>query len=93
MRLTLTDTLDRLRVSSIVGLMVLNPCRDAASRVKALCEGTPDASWMSWMTRQNVEASRSRLGVGSFGAIALMVCVFVTVLTFLLVFGLVAVLT
>jgi hypothetical protein len=45
-RVTFTEHLVRFRPSALFLLFHLNPARDAARRLKAECEGTPDTSWM-----------------------------------------------
>lgn len=77
-RVTLIETLDKIRVSTVLSLFALNPCRDAMQRVKALCEGTPDESWMTWMQDNLDTEEASGLGTGPVGSIGIMVCLFLT---------------
>ena len=89
-KVTMVETLERLRLSSIVSLFMLNPCRDGLLRVKALSEGQPDQSWMTWLTHQNAQAGSTSFGIGGIGTIALLACVFLTILVWGLVHGLTA---
>lgn len=85
-RETLIETLDKLRLSTVLSLFVLNPCRDAMKRVKALCEGTPDESWMTWMQAQVDDHESSGAGGGPIANIGLMVCLSLSVFGVALVF-------
>ena len=49
-RVTHIDHLDKLRISTVLALLFLNPSRDGLSRLKALSEGTADPSWMGRMS-------------------------------------------
>ncbi len=45
-RVTFIEHMRAFRLSSLLVFLHLNPCQDGAERLKALCEGTPDTSWM-----------------------------------------------
>jgi len=45
-RVTFVETLDRLQLVAIPLLLWMNPCQDALIRLKAVCEGVADTSWM-----------------------------------------------
>lgn len=51
-RVTFTEYLRGLRVSTLLIFFHLNPARDAARRLKALCEGSDDPSWMGRTVRE-----------------------------------------
>lgn len=51
-RVTFVEHLDRFRPSSILLFVHLNPAQDAAIRLKAMCEGKEDKSWMGRMYRE-----------------------------------------
>lgn len=85
-RVTLIETVDKLRISTVLSLFALNPCRDAMQRVKALCEGTRDESWMTWMQENLDNQEGSGVSNGPVGSIGIMVCVFLTLFVIALVF-------
>ncbi|MEZ5722367.1 MAG: hypothetical protein R3D59_12520 [Paracoccaceae bacterium] len=43
---TFIEHMRAFRLGSVLVFLHLNPCDDAAARLKALCEGSDDASWM-----------------------------------------------
>lgn len=85
-RVTLIETLDKLRISTVLSLFALNPCRDAMKRVKALCEGTPDESWLTWMHAQVDAHENGGMGGGPIANIGLMVCLFLSMFVIALVY-------
>lgn len=78
-RLTIAETLDKIRVSTFLSMLFLNSSKDAVSRVAALCEGREDTSWLARMTdaitaegdpNKGLEATARRVGFGVCGLLA-----------------------
>ena len=46
-RVTYAENLSRLTMITVLAFLFLNPARDGLKRVKALCEGQEDTSWMT----------------------------------------------
>lgn len=89
-KLTMIETLNKLRPLTVLCLMLLNPCRDSTVRIKALCEGTPDQSWMTWMS-ENLDPEETRAANGrSVQTVGVLTCVFLTLICILLYFYLFA---
>ncbi len=89
-KLTMIETLDKLRPLTVLCLIMLNPCRDSTVRIKALCEGTPDQSWMTWMS-ENLSPEEARTANGRAAqTVAILACVFLTLICILMYFYLFA---
>ncbi|SPH18761.1 hypothetical protein DEA8626_02304 [Defluviimonas aquaemixtae] len=59
-RVTFTEHLRGIRFSTLLIFVHLNPARDAARRLKALCEGQDDPSWMGRTVREMGPAGEAR---------------------------------
>jgi hypothetical protein len=90
-RVTLIEHLDKIRVSTVLSLLFLNPCKDSARRAKAFCEGTPDPSFMG---RINAQINADGIGQDDLSRstryVGLMMCAMVTIVSFGTVYGVVA---
>ena len=80
-RVTFTEYLRGFRPSTLLIFVHLNPAQDAAGRLKALCEGTKDPSWMGRTVQEigpNGEPPESvqrsiRVGFGTWIALTTLV--------------------
>ena len=82
-RVTHVERLDKLRVTTVLALLFINPCHDGICRLKALSEGTPDPSLLGRIAQGAVPGgawpAEMARGVQVVGAT---VCVVLTAFTF-----------
>ncbi|WP_432816769.1 hypothetical protein [Sulfitobacter sp. JB4-11] len=82
-RLTLIETLDRLRVSTVLALLFLNPCKDAMKIVQACCTGQPDTSRMARMQVQfDHDTPEGAQTARTINGVAIMICILMTLIGF-----------
>lgn len=74
---TFAETLRRLTVPTLFTLLVLNPCRDSANRLKSWIEGTEDGSWLGGFMNGVEEDGTPPSGVRSDARLAAITAVVV----------------
>ena len=93
-RLTLVESLDKLRLSALAALIALNPCKDALRRAKALCEGKKDKSWIGRLANQLEPDIAGKTELQSNArSVGFMMCVLVAVLFTAMIYGVLALAT